>query len=107
MSRLKIASLNTRGLNNKLKRRNIFNLSKNYDIICLQETYITDEKAKVWQKEWPGKLFFISGTNHSKGQIILVNNQLKYNNINLIVKNGRILGIDIEFENHTFSIYNV
>ena len=107
MSELKIASLNTRGLNNKLKRKTIFDKAKKYDIVCLQETYITDEKAKVWKKDWPGDFFFISGTNHSKGQIILVNKHLKYINIDTSLKNGRILGLKIQFENHHISIYNV
>ena len=107
MTGLKVASLNTRGLNNKLKRKSIFNICKNNDITCLQETYITDEKIDTWSKDWPGKIFYTCGTNHSKGQIILVNNRLKFDKIEILSKRDRILGIKILFQNHFFNIYNI
>ena len=42
-ARLKIISLNVRGLRNKKKRRTLFRKFKSdkYDIICLQETYLS------------------------------------------------------------------
>ena len=71
---LTFSSLNCRGLNKKLKRKTIFNSCLNYDISCLQETYITDGKYK----EWKGQLKYNPGTNQSKGLIILINDKLQY-----------------------------
>ena len=107
MSGFRVASLNTRGLNNKLKRKIIFNICKKYDVICLQETYVTDEKAKIWKQDWPGELFYVSGTNHSKGQIILVSDKVKFDNIDILCKKERILGIKINFQDYYFDIYNI
>ena len=53
-----IASINTRGLNKALKRRNIFNKCKQYDITCIQESYITDDKYEEWKHEWDGGFFY-------------------------------------------------
>ena len=52
---LKIASLNCKGLNKKLKRKHVFSESNKYDIVCLQETYVTEKTAKEWMKEWRGE----------------------------------------------------
>ena len=30
---------------------------KKFDIICLQETYVTENKAEEWKKEWSGEFF--------------------------------------------------
>ena len=42
---MKVLTLNCRGLNNRLKRRSLYSQLKKFDIICLQETYITEDKA--------------------------------------------------------------
>ena len=52
---LKIATLNCRDLNRQLKRRAIFKSMSTYDIICLQETFITENKAAEWGREWGGE----------------------------------------------------
>ena len=61
MSRkLKLLSLNVRGLRNVNKRRAIFSYLKTQKatIFCLQETYSSIEGEKVWAAEWGGKIFF-------------------------------------------------
>ena len=66
MSRkLKLLSLNVRGLCNVNKRRALFSHLKaqKATIFCLQETYSSIEDEKVWPAEWGGggggaKIFF-------------------------------------------------
>ena len=80
---IKTASLNCRGLSKKLKRRTVFRTCLQYDIICLQETYITKEKYNEWKLDWKGQLEYLEGTNRSKGLIILLNE--KYENVRLLI----------------------
>ena len=63
MSRkLKLLSLNVRGLRNVNKRRAIFSYLKaqKATIFCLQETYSSIEDEKVWPAEWRGQNFFFA-----------------------------------------------
>ena len=107
MSGIRITSLNTRGLNKRLKRKTIFNKCKGYDITCLQETYITDAKYDSWKQDWPGEFLYTAGSCHSKGQIILINEKFKYKKIETIISNERFLGIKIYLDNQELKIINV
>ena len=96
---LKIATLNCCGLNRQLKRRAIFKSMSTYDIICLQETYITENKAAEWGREWGGEFFYSAHTNKSAGQIILMNKNFKYDNLKSFFSYGpRIIGVELEIE---------
>ena len=71
MSRkLKLLSLNVRGLRNSTKRRAIFSCLKAQKA---SETYSLPEDEKVWSAEWGGKIFYSHGTAHSKGVCTLLN----------------------------------
>ena len=107
MSGISITSLNTRGLNKRLKRKTIFNKCKGYDITCLQETYITDAKYDSWKQDWPGEFLYTAGSCHSKGQIILINEKFKYKKVETIISNERFLGIKIYLDNQELKIINV
>lgn len=74
MTEFKVLSLNIRGLRQNSKRRTLFHRLKQRQlaIVALQESYITAEDKDTWQREWGGKLFATPGTEHSKGNIILV-----------------------------------
>ena len=67
--KLKILSLNVRGLRNKNKRRAIFSYLKDQKatIFNLQETFSKPEDEKIWTAELGRKGFFSDGTEHSKG----------------------------------------
>ena len=73
--RLKLISLNVRGLRNHNKRRAIFSYLKaqKATIFCLQETYSSPEDEKVWSAEWGGNTLFSHGSSHSRGVCILLN----------------------------------
>ena len=54
MTKIKIMSLNVRGIADTVKRRKIFNYCRNkeMDVICLQETHSTCETHHIWRSEW-------------------------------------------------------
>ena len=74
LEQIRVTSLNVRGLRKKTKRRSIFRFlrEQKYDFICLQETYITEKDHNQWKKEWGGGMVSFEGTNHGRGQIILI-----------------------------------
>ena len=78
MNDYKIVSLNVRGIRRNTKRRNIFAIIKKqkFDIACLQETHITDDVYEQWKKEWGSDFIYYNGTPKSKGQMILIGNNI-------------------------------
>ena len=73
MTRIKVLSLNVRGLRNQIKRRAIFSYLKRQkaDFYCLQESYSKEGDERIWQAEWGGAIFFSHGTEHASGVCIL------------------------------------
>ena len=105
---LKLISINCRGLKNKnIKRWQIFNICRKYDISCLQETHVTHALIPKWRKEWQGEIKYIEGTNRSKGQVILINKDFKYSNLEEIHTSERIQGINLTTEEGSFPIFNI
>lgn len=74
MSRLKILSLNVRGLRKPEKRRAIFCYLKKQkaSVFCLQETFSKKEDESIWRAEWGSQIIFYHGSEHSRGVCILV-----------------------------------
>ena len=74
---INIISLNVRGLNNKQKRAAIFSEYRSRcDILCLQETYSTEEVENIWRNEWGGEVYFDHGDSNSRGTGIFVNKSI-------------------------------
>ena len=74
MDKIRIISLNARGLKNKLKRTAIFNYLKQHriDIACIQESHVMDNDVVTWEKQWGGKILYNKGTSKSRGEMILI-----------------------------------
>ena len=75
MERIKILSLNVKGLRDPVKRKAIFRWVKkqNSDITFLQETYSLESEINMLKNEWgEGMLFVSEGSTHSKGCIVLI-----------------------------------
>ena len=111
MSRkLKLLSLNVRGLRNISKRGAIFSFLKiqKATIFCLQETYSSPEDEKLWSAEWGGKIIYSHGTTHSKGVCILLNPSSPFNLSSILVDpEGRFLIGKLTIEEKYFSITNI
>ena len=66
--KLKLGSLNVRGLGNKIKRHSLFTYfkNKNLDIVFMQEVHCNAKCCKMWKNEWGGKWFSSSGDTRSQ-----------------------------------------
>ena len=107
MDSIYICSLNINGIRNKKQRNSLFRTlkKKNFDIICLQETFITDEVSNIWEREWGGQMFYSPGTNNSKGQIILINKDFPFA-ISTETITDRILTISFTTDKGKINIVN-
>lgn len=108
MSKIKIASININGLRNKCKRKVFFsNMRKsNFDILCIQESFIGENEGSVWEKEWGGQLFFSSESRNSMGQIILIRKNFAYP-VECVHKSKRILTVRVKLDSDDLYVTNV
>ena len=102
-----ILSLNVNGLRNFDKRKNLFRKFKELklDIICLQETYVTEDIVSKWKKEWGGELVYSVGTGRSKGQLILLGKHLSFD-YDVIHCFDRLIIIKLNVDNESIYIAN-
>ena len=107
MTSFDILSLNASGLRNHVKRKSLFKKFKDskFDIVCLQETYITEELVNQWKREWGGELAYSIGTARSKGLLTLINRKNDYD-WQIIYSNDRILIIKIVINNAPLFVCN-
>ena len=104
---MKVLSLNCRGLNGQFKRLLYFKSFTKYDIICLQETYVTAKNIDLWKFQWDGLFFYTFGTSNSKGQIILINKRFPCDDVKFINLNDRCIGITFFACEKLFAIFNI
>ena len=72
---MNIVTNNVRGLGDKNKRKSYFHWLniKKIDIACLQETFITETKAKMMRDDWEGYILnAYTNSVHSRGVAILI-----------------------------------
>ena len=108
--KLKIGSLNVRGLGNRIKRRSIFNYlrDKKLDIIFLQETHSSRKTAELWQNEWCSKWLISSGSSNAKGTAILFNPKFKCDITKVLCDHdGRYVVCNLQKNNINYTICNV
>jgi exonuclease III len=109
---LNILSFNARGLNNNIKKDNLFFWLKevhkaNDKIIFLQETHMIKSKEWKWNKIWPGKKFFSNGTSTRKGVAILLPKNMEYDILEKkIDDNGRYIALKIKINNAIYGLIN-
>ena len=108
MASLKLLSLNVSGLRNKTKRKTLFRQfkQKKFDVVCVQESHVTKEVIESWRKEWGGEIVYYEGTNHSKGQLILLRNNFPYE-YSIEKQSARILAIRIKDQSKETAIFNI
>ena len=102
--KIKIATLNVKGLNDLSKRQKTFTLLKSYkfDIILLQETNLTNTKTRDFIKQqwsynsiWTDKIAILAG-----------NKYIKFTNSKAI-QEGRILTAQCKIKQRMFNITNI
>lgn len=113
LSKLKIATLNVRGINNDQKRKTIIKWckDKHFDIICLQENFLTENSRHLTllRKEWLGDVLVCPApSQHSCGVITLLKSGVKCEILNKHVSNdGRKLLVNFNMDNTTITVVNV
>ena len=98
---LKIASLNCRGLADRVKRFDVFHYLKEIkcDIYCLQDIHWDENLVKKVEREWNGKCFISSGSSNSRGVSILFNRDCRYNVKKVELDHqGNLIGINFEID---------
>ena len=111
MDRIRVVSLNVRGMREVVKRKRIFKYLKKYDadICLLQETHCKDKNEEhLWGNEWGNKVIFSNGTTQSKGVTILFNKK-SANTVRCIERDmeGRFLSCIIKIGEYTYRIINM
>ena len=99
-----IVSSNTRGLRDANKRGDMWLYYKqlNADIICLQETHLTESDQKTLALEWNIEYHLGGVSTNSRGVAILIKNSFEYKILNSFKDNeGRILILELEIANLT------
>ena len=109
MHALTICSLNTNGLNDLTKRRDVFNYLRNkkFSIICLQETHFIENMEKLVKAKWGYQCFFDSYATNSKGVAILFLNNFQHDVREVKTGgNGAYIVLDLTIENKRFALVN-
>ena len=103
-----VGTLNVRGLNNKLKRRALFDYLRRHkvDIACSQETYIKSDTIHGIKREWGGQVFHRHGTSRSNGLLILIGAKLMNEETELVKETDRILITKITLNNVVHTVVN-
>lgn len=112
--KLKVCSLNARGLREKKKRQSLVTWfrNENVDILCLQETFCTLDNKDNFDKDWVNETTHIehclSNSAHSRGVSIIFKTSL-----NVTIENckksddGRKLLINCIIDKHKMCIVNL
>ena len=106
----KLLSLNARGIRSFEKRKAVFNwlYKSRADICFLQETYSTSEVVNIWKKQWKGDIYFSHGSCHSRGTMILINEQLDFKLISSKIDPfGRYIFLEAEIQDSPFLLLNI
>ena len=105
-----VGSLNCRGLNDKNKRRHLFDFLKNskFSIICLQETKTSILDDEIIRKEWYNNKILINSvcSGGSSGTMILFNSMHIDILDTIYDQEGRIISTDIEIYSDRFHVVN-
>ena len=103
-------SLNARGIRDLHKRKSMFTWieKQKSDIMFLQETYSTPEIINEWKFQWRGEMILSHGSNHSRGVLILINEQLEYEIKNTVIDDeGRYILLEMTIQESPFLLLNL
>ena len=108
--RIKVLSANCRGLKEKCKRIDVLNYfkNKNADIICIQDTHLTESDAFDLKKYWQGN-FILHGERHNaRGVAIFFGENFEYKILNTDKDTeGNMILADIEINETKFRLINM
>ena len=101
MSEVGICCVNVQGLQNKLKRADVFDRLRagKFSIVCIVDTHFDKSSEKIYTAEWGYTTYFSSFSSQSRGVAILFKNDFEFK-IHKIHRdnNGNLLILDIEID---------
>lgn len=107
---IKIATVNCQGLATLSKRQDVLNFykTKNYSILCLQDTHFVLDTEPYVEAQWGYKCVFNSFTSNSRGVCILFNNNFEFKILREKKDNdGNMLALDLVIEENKITLINV
>ncbi len=111
IDKLKVITLNVRGLHDYIKRRKIFDWlrDQNNNIIFLQETFCNEKIRPYIDACWKGKIIHsLTKSNHARGVAILFSENMVCDIINVHTSDdGRKLMINISHNGTVFTLVNL
>ena len=109
---MNICSLNARGLNDRRKRKAVFQHLRNMkdtDLFLIQEAHVKDlEQSKLWKSEWGGQMYSSYGESNSKGVMTMVhpNSDIKLRKLDCDTE-GRILCCEVKIADKLLVLCNI
>ena len=110
MAAIDIISLNTRGLGDGSKRRELFHYIhlKQFPVVLLQETHSTHAQEAIWRSQWGKSIWFSHGTSKSTGVAILIGGNFYYEVHDVINdEEGRSLIMDVTLGEQRITLVNL
>ncbi len=110
MTGFKIGSFNVKGLNNRLKRKQLFMWlrKKAFSIYFLQETHSENKTENIWHNEWGFTSYFCHDRSNSAGVAVLFNNNFEFTIKKYFLSdNGRFIILDVEINNIIYTLINI
>lgn len=107
---LKIITINCQGLNTSSKRKDVLNFykSKNYSIVCLQDSHFTPDLEPFIETQWGYKCVFNSVLSNSRGVAVLFNNNFELKLHREKKDNeGNILALDLSIDENRVTLINI
>ena len=106
-SKLKVISVNCRGLGNSQKRKDVLNYlsGKHADICCLLDTHFVLEMESFVKSEWGGSCFFANKSSNARGVAILFDKKFQCEVKRIVCdKNGNYVALSLCIGHFEFSL---
>ena len=110
MDKIKLLSMNCRGLGDIRKRRDVMHYVRNlkYDVVFLQDTHLTPKAIPFFDTLWKGTCFHSCFSSRSRGTSILFNRSLQYTLItDKSSECGNFHMVSCQINNETYLFVNV
>ena len=80
MTQIRITSLNVRGINNDVKRKDVLEYLTRLgsNIYCLQDIHCSEKQQVDFKKDWDGEMIISCGTNYARGVAILFKRNFEF-----------------------------
>ena len=105
-----LLSLNVRWIRTFEKWKAVFSwlVNSGADIFSLQETYSTRDIENFWRKQWKGEMLFLHGSNHSRGVLVLIRDNLDFKiHSTKVDSQGRYIFLEAYIQDSPNFLFNI